>query len=56
MERDGKTTAWLRDENGKWSDAGQVKFSEDYDRANHRFADVDGKRNSTPLSPVSTIC
>ena len=43
MERDGRTTAWLRDEDGKWSDAGQVKFSEDLDRANYRFADADGK-------------
>lgn len=43
MERDGRTTAWIRDSNGKWDNAGQVKFSEGRDRANLHFADVDGK-------------
>ena len=43
MKPDGHTTAWLRDKDGKWSNAGQVKFSEKKDRANHKFADVDGK-------------
>ncbi|RYP05273.1 hypothetical protein DL764_003934 [Monosporascus ibericus] len=42
MEPSGRTTAWLRDENGGWFDAGQVKFTEDLDRANFRFADADG--------------
>lgn len=41
MEPSGLTRAWLRDEDG-WFDAGQVKYDEDLDRANYRFADVDG--------------
>jgi hypothetical protein len=43
MEPSGRTTAWLRDENGGWFDAGQVKYSEKLDRANFRFADADGE-------------
>lgn len=43
MERDGRTTAWLRDEDDTWFNAGQIKFTEDLDRANFRFADADGE-------------
>ncbi|KAI0811428.1 carbohydrate esterase family 3 protein [Xylaria sp. FL0064] len=42
---DGKTTAWLNDCKAdlfELRNVGQVKFSENFDRANHRFADVDG--------------
>ncbi|KAI0967672.1 carbohydrate esterase family 3 protein [Xylaria arbuscula] len=45
MQPDGRTTAWLNDCKADLfalRSVGQVKFSEDLDRANHRFADVDG--------------
>lgn len=42
MEANGRTTAWLRDSDGKWSDAGQIKYDEGLDRANYRFVDADG--------------
>lgn len=42
MEPSGLTRAWLRDSGGNWFDAGQVKYHEDLDRANYRFADVNG--------------
>ncbi|KAI1273788.1 hypothetical protein F5Y07DRAFT_402064 [Xylaria sp. FL0933] len=45
MQPDGKTTAWLNDcktDLFALRNVGQVKFSENLDRANHRFADVDG--------------
>lgn len=43
MDPSGLTTAWLRDEKGGWFNAGQVKFTEDLDRANFRFADANGE-------------
>jgi hypothetical protein len=39
MEKDARTTGWLNTKNGL-VDAEQIKFSENFDRANHRFADV----------------
>jgi hypothetical protein len=39
MEKDARTTGWLNTKNGL-VDAKQIKFSENFDRANHRFADV----------------
>ena len=43
MEPDGRTTAWLReDDDNDWIDAGQVKVGEGWDRAYYRFADADG--------------
>ncbi|KAI8951129.1 hypothetical protein F4801DRAFT_546511 [Xylaria longipes] len=45
MKPDGTTTAWLNDCTSdlfRLRNVGQVKFSEKLDRANHRFADVDG--------------
>ncbi|KAI1350842.1 hypothetical protein F5Y01DRAFT_315312 [Xylaria sp. FL0043] len=45
MQPDGKTTAWLNDckvDLFALRNVGQVKFSENFDRANQRFADVDG--------------
>ncbi|EPE08332.1 carbohydrate esterase family 3 protein [Ophiostoma piceae UAMH 11346] len=41
MELNGRTTGWLNKADGMES-LGQVKRSENYDRANHRFADVNG--------------
>ncbi|KAK1622921.1 hypothetical protein BDP81DRAFT_440486 [Colletotrichum phormii] len=41
MEPDGRTTAWLNSASGL-ENVGQVKFTEDLDRANFRFADVNG--------------
>ncbi|KAI1129345.1 carbohydrate esterase family 3 protein [Nemania abortiva] len=45
MKPDGHTTAWLNDcKQGLFNlrNVGQVKFTERLDRANHRFADVNG--------------
>lgn len=42
MEPDGRTTAWLNDDTSTLRDVGQVKFSNDLDRANYQFADVNG--------------
>ncbi|KAI1733454.1 hypothetical protein F4680DRAFT_454935 [Xylaria scruposa] len=45
MKPDGTTTAWLNDCTSDLyglRSVGQVKFSENLDRANHRFADVNG--------------
>lgn len=47
MNREGYTTAWIRDKNAGvdslGEDVGQVKFAEGWDRANLQFADADGK-------------
>lgn len=40
MEPDGRITAWLNTATGL-QNVGQVKFSEGWDRANIRFADVE---------------
>ena len=40
MEPDGRITAWLNDNISTLCDVGQVKFSNDLDRVNYRFADV----------------
>ncbi|KAI0517890.1 carbohydrate esterase family 3 protein [Xylaria bambusicola] len=45
MKPDGTTTAWLNDCKSDLFDlrsVGQVKYSEKFDRANHKFADVNG--------------
>lgn len=42
MGVDGATTAWIRDKED-WADAGEVKSSDGYDRADYRWADVNGK-------------
>ncbi|KAF4944222.1 hypothetical protein FSARC_14725 [Fusarium sarcochroum] len=42
MEPNGKAVAWLNDDQGTMRYAGQIKYSEAKDRANHRFADVNG--------------
>jgi len=41
LEPDGRTTAWLNRATGI-VDAGQIKRTEGWDRANMRFADVEG--------------
>ena len=42
LEKDGRTTGWLNKATGlQWMD--QIKFSVGKDRANHRWADVNGK-------------
>lgn len=43
MEPSGRTTAYLQGDDGTLEDVGQVKFTEDLDRANFQFADADGK-------------
>ncbi|KAF9880547.1 putative carbohydrate esterase family 3 protein [Colletotrichum karsti] len=42
MEPDGRVTGWMNDKDSTLRSVGQVKFSEELDRANFRFADVDG--------------
>lgn len=42
MEPSGRAVAWLNDDEGTMRYAGQIKYSEKKDRANHRFADVNG--------------
>lgn len=42
MKPDGTTEAWLNDDVSTLRSVGQIKFSEKLDRANHRFADVNG--------------
>ncbi|KPM39384.1 hypothetical protein AK830_g7215 [Neonectria ditissima] len=42
MEPNGRAVAWLNDNEGTMRYAGQIKYSEKKDRANHRFADVNG--------------
>lgn len=43
IKPDGYVSAYLHPgDDGSWEDAGQIKFAEDKDRANLRWADVDG--------------
>lgn len=42
MEPNGRTTAYLHNADGSFASQGQVKQSDNYDRANLRYADVDG--------------
>lgn len=42
MEPNGRSDAWLNDHEGEMREVGQIKYSEKKDRANHRFADVNG--------------
>ena len=42
LDLDGRTTAWLNKGPNNFVSQGQVKFSEGADRANIRFADIDG--------------
>lgn len=42
IEPDGRTTGFLQQDDGSFQNAGQIKVSDGYDRANFRYADVDG--------------
>ncbi|KAJ4413888.1 hypothetical protein N0V82_008243 [Gnomoniopsis sp. IMI 355080] len=42
MERDGRTKGYLHNTDGSFTYQSQIKQSDGYDRANLRFADVDG--------------
>ncbi|KAE8155227.1 hypothetical protein BDV25DRAFT_146356 [Aspergillus avenaceus] len=44
MEENGRTDGWLNKGENKFQSIGQVKLSENYDRANHRWTDVNGDR------------
>jgi len=48
IQKDGTTKAWVQNDQGGWEDIGQIKFSEQKDRANLRWHDVngDGKADS----------
>lgn len=43
MEPDARVTGWINHDGDTLVNDGQVKFSESLDRANFRFADVNGK-------------
>jgi len=38
----GRATAWINDGDRSMRSVSQIKFSQDLDRANFQFADVDG--------------
>ena len=40
--KDGKVVGWVQDDNGNFEHIPQIKFAEGRDRANLRFADVNG--------------
>lgn len=42
LKKNGTIHGWIHRDDGSWENAGQIKFAEDRDRANLRFADVDG--------------
>jgi hypothetical protein len=42
IKPDGYVSAYLHQDDDTWEDAGQIKFAEGHDRANLRWADVDG--------------
>ena len=42
MDPTGLTKGWLNRDDKELDDVGQIKFSEKLDRANFRFADVNG--------------
>lgn len=42
MEPNGRVTGWINENDKELVNVGQVKFSEDLDRANLGFADVNG--------------
>ncbi|KAM0085819.1 hypothetical protein ACKRZS_001908 [Fusarium odoratissimum] len=42
MAPSGQAWAWLRDEDGVAKPSGQIKYTEDLDRANFQFADING--------------
>ncbi|KAF7589874.1 hypothetical protein BBP40_003586 [Aspergillus hancockii] len=44
MDLNGRTDGWLNKGENNFQSIGQIKQSENYDRANHRWADVNGDR------------
>ncbi|KAF4983927.1 hypothetical protein FDECE_17192 [Fusarium decemcellulare] len=42
LEKDGRVTGFVHKNDGGWEDVGQIKFAEGKDRANLRWADVNG--------------
>ncbi|KAL3459687.1 hypothetical protein BJX64DRAFT_279058 [Aspergillus heterothallicus] len=42
IRRDGHITGFIHKDDNTWEDVGQIKFAQDKDRANLRFADVNG--------------
>lgn len=42
MEPSGKAYAWLNDASSSMREVGQIKFSQDLDRANFQSGDVNG--------------
>ena len=56
MQPEGTTTAWLQRDDGALEDVGHVKFSEELDRANFRFGDVDGKGEHRHWTPSPLAC
>lgn len=55
MEKSGRTTAWLNQDGTevRMLSVGQVKYSENLDRANFRFADVNGTPNFSLITRKS---
>ncbi|KAJ4258177.1 hypothetical protein NW762_008322 [Fusarium torreyae] len=42
LEKDGRVTGFVHKNDGGWEDVGQIKYAEGKDRANLRWADVNG--------------
>lgn len=42
LEKDGRVTGFVHKNDGGWEDVGQIKFADGKDRANLRWADVNG--------------
>lgn len=42
LEKDGRVTSFIHKDHGSFEDVGQIKYSESKDRANLRWADVNG--------------
>lgn len=42
IEPDGRISGYVQNDDGSWTYTSQIKFSVGYDRANLRFADVNG--------------
>jgi len=55
MVPSGQAFAWINDGTSSMRSVSQIKFSQDLDRANFQFADVDGTSHKcfVPKSPFS---
>jgi len=49
IDPDGRTTAWLNKGSNNFISQGQIKIAVGADRANVRFADIDGDVRHSPL-------